>query len=66
MALLSHRHYVAVAHMLLFIGRQILFSGHQQQLGRVAVVPAEEDLSADEQQHVRDGDVVPVREERHP
>ena len=38
MAPLSHRHYVAVAHMLLFIGRKIFFSGHQQQLGRVAVV----------------------------
>ena len=30
------------------------------------LVPANEKLPADEKQHVRDGDVVPVREERHP
>ena len=30
------------------------------------LVPADEQLPADEKQHVRDGDVVPVREERHP
>ena len=39
---------------------------HHRNPPELLLVPAEEDLPADEQQHVRDGDVVPVREERHP
>ena len=39
---------------------------HHRNPPELLLVPAEEDLPADEQQHVRDGDIVPVREERHP
>ena len=105
MALLSHRHDVAVAHVLLSllfdratwiatgvaataaiaafalplklnilvaiaaavaVGLLIEAVEHHRNPPELLLVPAEEDLPADEQQHVRDGDIVPVREERHP
>ena len=48
------------------VGLMIEAVEHRRRHPELLLVPANEKLPADEKQHVRDGDVVPVREERHP